>query len=197
MEALQMTKEEAKTILNENAKLDTTAEISVFLNTWGNYNENGADGGAWVHLPADNLSDIMEAIALLMGDDDPEWAIHDYETSDDLPRLEISEHDDPEAINEIAEKIAALDKWERETWAAAVECWGAKYVDIDDLDDYNLHADITDDYDLGYYWAVESGCYDLEKMGHLANYIDYEAFGRDIRFETDGGFTSYGWIEKC
>jgi hypothetical protein len=60
-----------------------------------------------------------------------------------------------------------------------------------------LHTDIQNEYDLGYYWAVESGCYDLEKMGNLANYIDYEAFGRDINLETDGGFTSYGWIERC
>ena len=58
-------------------------------------------------------------------------------------------------------------------------------------------TDFETDYDLGYYWAVESGCYDLSNMGHLANYFDYESFGRDIRFETDGGFTSYGWIERC
>lgn len=192
-----MNKEQAIAIIKENQQHEKTAEISIFLNTWGNYNENGADGGAWVHLPADNLSDIMEAIAFLMNDDDPEWAIHDFETADDLPTLDISEHDNPDDVNELAEKIAGLDKWERETWAAAVEYWGVKYVDIDDIDDYQLYTDIQTDYDLGYYWAMESGCYEIEKMGHLANYIDYEAFGRDIRIESDGGFSSYGWIEKC
>ena len=59
------------------------------------------------------------------------------------------------------------------------------------------NADITDDYDLGYYWVVESGCYDLKSMGPLATYIDYEAFGRDVRLETSGGFTSLGWVEYC
>ena len=29
------------------------------------------------------------------------------------------------------------------------------------------------------------------------NYIDYESFGRDVRFESDGAFSSYGWIERC
>ena len=50
---------------------------------------------------------------------------------------------------------------------------------------------------MGYYWAVESGCYDLEKMGHLSNYFDYERFGRDIAMETDGGFTTHGFIERA
>ena len=70
-------------------------------------------------------------------------------------------------------------------------------MDIDDLEEYNLYVDITNDYDLGYYWAEESGCYDLSKMGHLSNYFDYERFGRDIALEADGGFTSYGFIERC
>ena len=75
--------------------------------------------------------------------------------------------------------------------------WGNDWVDLDNLDEYNLYPDIDDDYDLGYYWVNESGCYDLEEMGNLANYIDYDALGRDIRFESDGGHTSYGWIERC
>ena len=25
--------------------------LDIFVNTWGNYNENGADGGEWISLP--------------------------------------------------------------------------------------------------------------------------------------------------
>lgn len=25
--------------------------LNIFVNTWGNYNENGADGGEWITLP--------------------------------------------------------------------------------------------------------------------------------------------------
>ena len=70
-------------------------------------------------------------------------------------------------------------------------------MDLDDLDSYNLYCDINTDYDLGYHLIHDAGIYDLESMGNLANYIDYEAFGRDVRFESDGGFTSLGWIERC
>ena len=191
-----MTREEAIHILGANAVSAGSAEISVFLNTWGNYNENGADGGAWVHLPADNLEEIQEAIALLMGDEDPEWTIHDVEVAADLPDLGIGECSNLEKINELAEKIAALDKWERETWAAAVEVFGGD-IDPDDIDDYRLYSDISTDYELGEYYATECCCIDFDKLGWLANYFDFEAYGRDIRLESDGDFSSLGWVEKC
>lgn len=172
--------------------------LKIFVNTWGNYNENGADGGRWITLPmdSDELGETLEEIAETMGDNDPEWAIHDYEWGDDFDGGKIGEYDDIEQLNEYAEQLANMEKWELETYAAAVEIWGRDYVDPDDIDEYNLYSNIETDYDLGYYWAVESGCYNLDKMGHFQNYIDFEAFGRDIRFETDGGFSSYGWIER-
>ena len=57
--------------------------LNVFINTWGNYNENGADGGEWITLPMDpdELEETLQAIAENMGDNDPEFCIHDYESS--------------------------------------------------------------------------------------------------------------------
>jgi antirestriction protein len=173
--------------------------LDIFVNTWGNYNENGADGGEWVTLPmdADELQEKLESIAENMGDMDPEFAIHDYEWTCDWEGDEISEYDNIEELNEYCQKLSELSEYESLVYSAAVEIWGKKYVDLNNLEEYNLYTDIKDNYDLGYYWAVESGCYDLDKMGHLSNYFDYEGFGRDIAFEADGGFTTYGFIERC
>ena len=54
--------------------------LNIFVNTWGNYNANGADGGEWITLPmeAEELEEVLNNIAAAMGDKDPEWAIHDY-----------------------------------------------------------------------------------------------------------------------
>lgn len=173
--------------------------LDIFVNTWGNYNENGADGGEWITLPmdAEELEETLERIAENMGDHDPEWAIHDYEWTCEWEGEEISEYDDIYELNEYCQKLSELSDYEALVYSAAVEIWGKNSVDLDNLDEYNLYTDIKDKYDLGYYWAVESGCYDLENMGHLSNYFDYEAFGRDIAIEADGGFTSYGFIERC
>lgn len=173
--------------------------LNIYINTWGNYNENGAEGGKWVTLPMDEseLEETLESIAESMGDQDPEFAIHDYEWTGETNLREISENESIIELNEELERIDLLDEWEQKVFAAAVEYWGYKYVDPDDLDEFNLYEDIESEYDLGYYWVHEAGCYDLDKMGNLANYIDYEAFGRDINIESDGGFTSFGWIERC
>ncbi len=173
--------------------------LNIYVNTWGNYNENGADGGEWITLPmdADELQEKLEEIAENMRDYDPEFAIHDYEWTCDWEGFEISEYDSIEEINEFCQSLAELDEYQSKVFAAAVEYFGREHIEIDEIDNYNLYTDITDNYDLGYYWAVESGCYDLDKMGHLANYFDYEGFGRDIALETDGGFTSYGFLERC
>ena len=169
--------------------------LSIYINTWGNYNENGADGGEWVRLPRDEdeLQNKLDEIANAMGDSDPEFFINDVDNSSGID-FNIGENDDIFELNEKLQAVADLDKWESEIYAAACEYFGAEYVDIDNIDEYNLYTDIRDEYDLGYYWAEESGCYRLE--GPLANYFDYEAFGRDIALEADGGFTSYGFIEK-
>lgn len=173
--------------------------LNIFINTWGNYNENGADLGEWITLPMDEdeLQEKLDEIAERMHDDDPEWFINDYEWTIDDTLREIDENENIFTLNEEIEKLNNLDDYEQKILLAAIDVWGYSYTDLDDLDNYNLYEDIQNDYDLGYYWAIESGCYDLEKMGTLANYIDFESFGRDIRFESDGGFSKYGWIEKC
>ena len=171
--------------------------LNIYVNTWGNYNENGADGGEWITLPTENLNEELDKIAYNMEDLDPEFFINDYEWTTEINIREIGEMENIEELNEELSALADLNLWEQETFCAAVEFWGYSSVDIDDLDSYNLYSDINTDYDLGYYLIHDAGIYDLENMGNLANYIDYEAFGRDVRFEADGGFTSLGWIERC
>ena len=173
--------------------------LNVFINTWGNYNENGADGGEWITLPMDEdeLTETLEKIAAAMGDVDPEFCIHDYEWTTDISLREISEMESIEKLNEELQSLGELDEYEQTVFCAMVEYWGYKYSDPDEVENYTLIADINNCYDLGYYFIHEVGCSDLDKMGNLANYFDYEAFGRDINLEADGGFTSYGWIERC
>jgi antirestriction protein len=173
--------------------------LDIFVNTWGNYNENGADGGEWITLPleSEELEEVLVNIAKNMGDHDPEFTIHDYEWTCEWEGFEISEYDNIVELNEYCQRLSELSDYESKVFSAALEYFGKDNVDIEDIDDFNLYTDITDNYDLGYYWAVESGCYDTDNMGTLSRYIDYEAFGRDIALEADGGFTTYGFIERC
>ena len=45
-------------------------------------------------------------------------------------------------------------------------------------------------------YTVASGCYDTSNLGALANYIDYDGFGRDIRYEEGGVFWDNGYVRS-
>ena len=66
----------------------------------------------------------------------------------------------------------------------------------ENLDCFDYLSGVRNDYDLGYYWIEESGCYDTSNLGALANYIDYEGFGRDIRYEEGGVFGDNGYVRS-
>ena len=62
------------------------------------------------------------------------------------------------------------------------------------LDCYDIMPGITDESDLGYYYAHEAGIYSEKDLGPLANYIDYERYGRDIVMDEQGRFTDEGYV---
>ena len=64
------------------------------------------------------------------------------------------------------------------------------------LDTYDFLPDIHDESDLGYYYVHEAGIYEEKDLGPLANYIDYERFGRDIAMDESGRFTDDGYIRS-
>ena len=62
----------------------------------------------------------------------------------------------------------------------------------ENLDCYEVYPDIHDYDDLGRYYIEE-----LEVMQvpeHLQNYIDYEAYGRDVVIDENGTFTDQGYV---
>jgi len=173
-------------------------EIKGYITNLGKYNE-GALIGKYITFPIDedDLQEVLKEIGCCYYDEDGEYINTGYEefffTDWDCEfDHNFGEYESIEKINEYAEQ---LEEWDEEKFKAACEIWNVNEVLDNGEDSYNFYSDINSDYDLGYYWIEESGCYDLSKLGNLSNYIDYQAFGRDVRFESDGGFSSLGWIE--
>ena len=62
----------------------------------------------------------------------------------------------------------------------------------ENLDCYDIYPDIHDYDDLGRYYLEEL---EVSKVpAHLQNYIDYEAYGRDVALEENGTFTDQGYV---
>ena len=170
--------------------------LNIFVNTWGNYNENGADGGQWITLPMDpeELEEVLENIAALMGDTDPEWAIHDYEWTTEIELDEISEYANIFKLNEMCNDLDDLDEYEAEEIAAAVEAWNYTFAEALDRHQRGCFIfyqgrdleEVAED--------IINECYDLPEFA--LRYFDFEAFARDLRFD---GYeeTKYGVILDC
>ena len=167
--------------------------LHLFVNTWGNYNENGADGGQWITLPmeAEELEEVLENIAALMKDEDPEWFINDYEWTIDTELGDVHEMDSITEWNERCQEADNLEEWEAEEIAAAIEAYGYTFAEALDRQQRGCFIfypgrDLEEVAE-----ELINDCYDLPEFA--LRYFDYEAFARDLSFD---GYTEtkYGVI---
>ena len=168
--------------------------FKAFITNLAKYNE-GTLVGEWVDFPIDGktLDRVMNRIG------GGEYIITDYDIDVSGITEALGEHENLAELNYLAKRLEELDSWEIEVLESVLEwvsyCSSSDLINLTyNLDNFQILPDIDDDEDLGRYYIEESGCYDLSNMGTLANYIDYEAFGRDVRLEEGGGFTSSGYI---
>ena len=184
------------------------AVISIFLTNLGKYNE-GDLVGEWVELPTtkENLSQVMKRIGIgskdAFGQPYEEWFISDYDCDISDLAKGLGEHENLNELNYLAAKIEDLCESEKRLFEAVMEYDAGGGISgaadainaIENLDCYQLYDGAYNERDLGWYLLEESGFYNLDELGNLRNYIDYEAFGRDYSFETEGGFVDSGYLE--
>jgi len=170
--------------------------MSIYLTNLGKYNE-GYLVGEWVKLPIhqEELQEVFKRIGINKRYE--EWFITDYEVEIYGIGDSIGEYSDLTVLNELAEKLGELSDWEKEKLQAILEVEGHPCATdiielIDNLDDWDLLADVNDEGDLGYYFAEECCCIDIPQ--NLKNYFDYQSYGRDVHFDGTGAFTSYGYL---
>lgn len=172
--------------------------FEVFVTNLGKYNE-GELVGEWVKFPVTN--EKMQAIfrRIGIGRVYEEWFINDYECHDPGIYDMLGEYESLSELNYLANQIMNMDESE-EFWQAVLDMgeYAGNVKDLINLtestDCFDYLPGVENDYDLGYYWIEESGCYDTRGLGNLSNYIDYAAFGRDIQMDESGLFTDHGYI---
>ena len=182
--------------------------FEAYVTNLGKYNE-GALVGEWVKFPTteEEMQKVYERIGIGSKDDfgNPyeEIFITDYECPVHGVYELLGEYESLDKLNYLASRIEELDKWDQEKFVAIMEAGCDEVSDIDDLinltfnlDCYDFMPKIIDEYDLGYYYVHEAGIYNEKELGPLANYIDYERFGRDIRMDESGRFTDEGYIRS-
>ena len=182
---------------------DKDYPFAAFITNLGKYNE-GSLVGEWVKFPttAEELQKVFERIGIGSKDDfgQPyeEWFITDYDCYVDGLYDKLGEYENLDELNYLASKLDEMSQGEYEHFQAAMEIGDhsgslQEIINLtENLDCYDIYPDIHDHDDLGRYYIEELDA--MQVPEHLRNYIDYEAYGRDIALEEGGEFTDLGYV---
>ena len=182
---------------------DKDYPFAAFITNLGKYNE-GALVGEWVKFPttAEELKKVFERIGIGAKDDFgqtyEEWFITDYDCYVDGLYDLLGEYANLDELNYLASKLEDMSQDEYERFQAAMEIGDhtgsiQELINLtENLDCYDIYPGIHDHDDLGRYYIEELDA--MQVPEHLRNYIDYEAYGRDIALEESGQFTDLGYV---
>ena len=182
---------------------DKDYPFAAFITNLGKYNE-GELVGEWVKFPttAEELKEVFKRIGIGQKDDfgQPyeEWFITDYDCYVDGLYSKLGEYENLDELNYLASKLDEMDQSDYAKFQAAMEIgdYTSSLQEIinltENLDCYEIYPNIEDYDDLGRYYLEEL---EVSKVpAHLQNYIDYEAYGRDVALEGNGTFTDQGYV---
>ena len=182
---------------------DKDHPFAAFITNLGKYNE-GALVGEWVKFPttAEELKKVFERIGIGAKDDFgqtyEEWFITDYDCYVDGLYDLLGEYANLDELNYLASKLDDMSQDEYERFQAAMEVGDhtgsiQELINLtENLDCYDIYPDIHAHDDLGRYYIEELDA--MQVPEYLRNYIDYEAYGRDIALEESGQFTNLGYV---
>lgn len=186
-----------------NYEYDKDYPFAAFITNLGKYNE-GELVGEWVKFPTtyEEIQDVFKRIGIGQPDEFgqlyEEWFITDYDCY--VPNLydQLGEYENLDELNYLASKLDDMKSWEYDQFCGAMEVGDhssslQEIINLtENLDCYDIYMGIETYDDLGRYYVEELDA--MQVPDHLMNYIDYEAYGRDIALDEGGEFTDLGYV---
>ncbi|MGL5435491.1 MAG: antirestriction protein ArdA [Lachnospiraceae bacterium] len=182
---------------------DHDCPFEAYVTNLGKYNE-GELMGEWVKFPTthEEMQKVFERIGIgsenEFGNVYEEWFITDYNCYVDGLHAVLGEYESLDELNYLAASIEAMDKSDFERFETAIQVsdYSKSVKDLinltENLDKYDIYPNVHDHDDLGRMYIEEYGA--MEVPDHLKNYIDYEAYGRDIALDEISEFTDRGYV---
>ncbi len=172
--------------MRKNNKTVGETILNIYIANLGKYNE-GELVGEWISLPTTE-EEIQETIDRVLVDKSryEEIAIHDYETE---LSMKIGEYDNIFELNELLQEVegwhysidlinAMMNVWNYTLEEAIGELDNVHYIQLD------KDTSMSDEENLAYSYIESIGRIEYA-VSNLTYYFDYEAFGRDLRFDLD------------
>lgn len=166
----------------ENVLLeDNDDEIKVYVNTWKNYNEYGADLVLYDNI--DGWMSVDDAIAFCEEHADDEPFINDTEN---VP-FDISEYDSASVVLDDLKQYQEMEDYDREMLGRILSTGDYDFDDALDIlndGDFNWYPGVYNDEDLGYA-IIDTFGSPSDATPYADNYIDTEKLRRDLAFDVD------------
>ncbi len=117
-----------------------------------------------------------------------------------MPQLHkhLGEYESIDELNHLACLLSELNEYELEVFEAVMDSgeYTGSVKDLinlaQNLDSYNFYSDIHTEEELGRMYIQELEAVPVPE--HLIDYIDYEAYGRDVRINEDGHLAPGGYV---
>ena len=124
--------------------------------------------------------------------------IADYDG--DMPQLHehLGEYESINELNHLARLLSELSQDELAVFEAVMDSgeYTGSVKDLinlsQNLDSYSFYSDVHTEEDLGRMYLQELEAVPVPE--HLIDYIDYEAYGRDVRINEDGHLAPGGYV---
>lgn len=180
--------------VNESEKITESNEeeenpyknIKVYMNTWGNYNEYGADAeaikGGW--MTPDEALEWLDKQEI----QEEEPFINDVDGK--LP-FEVDEYSNPKQVLEQIKDLQSLSEDEAKALSAIMESQNDNYEmckEILDSGDYIFFPDVSDDYELGHAYVDMVG---VTGLSNPEKYINQNEIEEEIRNSLEDSETEY------
>lgn len=172
----------------------TQERPALYCGTYGKYN-NGSIAGKWLYLDDyEGPEEFLQACRELhKNESDPEFMFQDYEY---LPKELYSESMSIKDLEQVYQYIN-LNEHDREILTEFMDATGYYFEDAIDVFeecyDTELDSRHPDNQAREYgEYVIDNGLFGVEIPDALANYIDYEAIGRDCLM--DCSISSNGFV---
>ena len=174
------------------------ALFAAYVTNLGKYNE-GELVGEYLKFPT--TSEEVQALLKRIGVDGiryEEIFITDF-NGDVLGLYDhLGEYENLDELNYLAVLLSEMDQSDIEKFEAIIDS-GEHTSSVADLinltqnlDCFEFYSDVHSDEELGRMYVLEFG--GVEVPEHLIDYIDYEAYGRDVRINESGHFAPGGYV---
>ena len=173
--------------------------FEAYVTNAGKYADYGVDAGEILKFPTttEEVQSLLKRIGVdgvryqeifIVSFDGDVLGLYDY----------LNEYENLDELNYLASKLDEMSESEYAQFQAGMEmgdhCGSLQEIInlTENLDCYEVYPDIHDYDDLGRYYIEELDV--MQVPEHLQNYIDYEAYGRDVALEENGTFTDQGYV---